>query len=62
MFCAVSFAICFLGFLGVSGYALATGNPENMFSGVDGNGRVCGQPGATSKFPYLLVVPYTIEE
>jgi len=36
MFCAVAFVVCFLGFFGVGGYALATGNPERMFSGVDG--------------------------
>jgi len=36
MFCAVAFAVCFLGFLGVSAYAIVTGKPERMFSGVDG--------------------------
>lgn len=58
MFCAIILVVCALGFFGVSGYALATGNPERIFSGVDGNLRVCGQPGATLNFPLLLIVPY----
>ena len=45
MFCAIALVVCALAFFGVSGYALATGNPTRIFSGVDGNNRVCGQPG-----------------
>ena len=61
-FCAIALVVCALGFFGVAGYALSQGNPERLFSGVDGQGRVCGQSGqGTGAYPYLLVVPYAQE-
>lgn len=59
MFCGIVLVVCAIAFFGVAGYALAKGDPEKIFSGVDGNTRMCGQPGQTLNYPYLLVVPYS---
>ena len=62
MFCGVLLVVCAIAFFGVSGYALTTGDPERIFSGVDGNQHVCGQPGKYLDYKYLLVVPYSSDE
>ena len=48
MFCGVVLVVCAIAFFGVAGYALATGDPERIFSGIDGNTTMCGQPGKTA--------------
>jgi hypothetical protein len=76
MFCAIVLVICAIGFFGIAGWSFSVGSFDNLLRGVDGDHNVCGQPANnvfaqngtvskqadTSKFPFLLVVPYTILE
>jgi len=57
MFCAIVFGMFVLGFFGVAGWSISTGDFENLFRGVDGNLNVCGNGLATGK-PLLLLVPW----
>ena len=61
MFCAIIFAICFIGFIGLAIYFAVVGDPRRMSMGVDGNKQVCGQFGTkTENYPYLLLSPMDV--
>ena len=58
MFCGIVLVMCALGFFGVAGWSISTGEFENLFRGVDGNLNVCGNGLATGK-PLLLLVQWS---
>ena len=52
-FCAAALVILAVGFLGIAAYAVSQGNLLKLFTGVDGDHRICND-----KYPLLLVIPY----
>jgi hypothetical protein len=45
IFFCIFFCIFCVGMIGVSGYALATGEPQKVFTPFDSDGNQCGMPG-----------------
>ena len=45
VFCCLIYVIFIFACIGITGYAYANGNPQNMLASYDNNGRRCGASG-----------------
>ena len=41
-YCCFIYIVTVFACIGITGYAYATGNPKNMLTSYDNNGRMCG--------------------